>query len=587
MNAMTTIAAPWRLRGIGGGHRRISEDVLVKFASARGCSETTQAAEFLAPDISKVEIRNSFSQLRDFPRAAERVFRAIEKKERISLFSDYDTDGVTSVVEMRDFLLAAGHPNEKLRIFIPDRFEQDYGLTLKAIKSVVEIHQPQLMIITDCGSNSFDSLAILRTAGVDTIVLDHHDVHAPPGGVHPATAHLNPKGDAPFGSHGEHAELCRLCAAGLAFMFCDALAKLRPCATWDRDRALILAGLGTLVDVMPLVGVNRVLVRKSLQLINRPEIRARVPGLGAMREVFGIQITTPYSYGFQIGPALNASGRMAHARKAVQLLAASNIAEAWPLAQELVTANKTRKAVQQSILTEAIDAADQTLLDEPATKLLMLCAPHWHQGIVGIVAGRIRELYSRPVIVCGQNDAGYWKGSGRSVPGFDLGGLVGEAFKAGLITSGGGHAAAAGLKYTREQRAHFEAWLRHRMAGVTLDTTPEYDILGHADEFSVPTWVTILDRLEPFGAGNPKPFFLVESARLADDQGTKLARADGAGCGTSLTFFHPSMGAFTAKMFNLRRLGTLQHGMTYNLILDLVTRRGGPEWTVQDVASVD
>ncbi len=472
-------------------------ELLHALAKARGCASPDEIAEFLG---ALPRIDNPLLEMRDFNKAIDRIAAAIGRGENITIFGDYDCDGVTSCAQWINLLRAANH--SAFRVYIPDRFIEDYGLTPAAVERCVELQSPKLIIAVDCGSTAIEALTCLRNKGIDVIVIDHHQVHH--DGEHPSYAHLNPKGDPGLSVSRHLQDAANMSAAGLVFFVCDALAAHTK-ISWDREANLLLAGLGTLVDVMPLVGTNRALVKHSLALANSP-VLDRVPGIKALliANGWGRQRITEYTYGFVIGPCINATGRLAHAKTSLNLVC-SRGQKATQYALELVQSNKDRKAIQETIVEEAIVQARQILAAAPETKVLVLYSKDWHTGIVGIVAGKVREQTGVPAIALARLENGFWKGSGRSVKTLDIGSFVKRAVDAGVLTSGGGHTVACGVKLTDSQISPFVRWVREESSKLTSDLRPTIEIVGDADWLTTDQWVEFFNRAAPFGNGNLRP----------------------------------------------------------------------------------
>ncbi|MDD2765899.1 MAG: DHHA1 domain-containing protein [Opitutaceae bacterium] len=481
--------------------------LLTLMAHARGCRTPAEVAEFLDPAPG---LRNPLPAMRDTAKAVARMIAAIRRGEAITLFSDYDCDGVTSAAQCVNLLRAAGHKN--YRVYIPDRFVEDYGITAAAAARCLQEQHPALIVATDCGSTATAELGWLQQQGVEVIVLDHHPVG--PAVDHPAFAHLNPKADPGLAGNPAVQDASRLSAAGLAFFFCQLVAAEMQ-IPWDQETNLLMAGLGTYVDVMPLAGTNRALVKHSLALANSPVIR-KLPGLTALLDATGWsgRRITDYTYGFILGPCLNATGRMTHARASLQLVCSLSGGSARERALVLTASNNDRKAQQERIYREAIVQAEQLLAEAPQTQALVLANAEWHPGIVGIVAGKIRERFHRPVIVLARLESGIWKGSGRSMAAVDLGGLATRAATEGIVTGGGGHAMACGVKLTDAQLDPFRRWFPDQVAQLAPDLTPTYEVIGNADWLSGEEWTEFFTRGAPFGQGNPRPLLLVEADDL-------------------------------------------------------------------------
>lgn len=480
--------------------------LLDSLARARGCSTDEEVQRFLN---GSEDLHNPLDRLTAIERAVDRVLLAIRNGENITIFGDYDCDGVTSSAQCINLLRAARH--SKYRVYIPDRFIEDYGLTMDAVTSCIDSQNPKLIIAVDCGSTSFDALRFLRERGIDVIVLDHHQVED--CDEHPAFAHLNPKGDPRLASDPVLQDAVRMSAAGLAFFFCWKVAE-RGGFPWDLDANLILAGFGTYADVMPMVGINRELVRRALMHANSHTIN-RVPGLVELLKANNYtKAITEHTFGFILGPCFNAAGRLTHAKASLSLACAITNEKAKELAVELLAQNNERKRIQESILAEATAQASAIMSAAPETKVLILYGRDWHTGVIGIVAGRIRERFHRPTIVLARLDTGFWKGSGRSIPTIDIGSFVRDAVREKVITGGGGHSNACGVKMTDEELPEFIGWVKENAGRLSNDLVPRLEVVGNVDLLSADEWETFYRLGAPFGQGNPRPFVLAEAPIL-------------------------------------------------------------------------
>lgn len=492
------------LKPEGKGARYYLEAV----ARARGCETKEEIEEFLNP---LPPIRNNIALMPDYQKAAERLRSAIHRHERIVLFGDWDCDGIVSLIQMHDLVKATGH--EELHWFIPDRRSDDYGLTLDSVYRCYESFRPDLIISVDCGSPSHDSAQWLRDRGVDAIVIDHHQLGSNKG-EHPALAHLNPK--ACPAETPEILELREMSASGLAYLFCEQFARETELNNWDKTRALILAGVGTVVDVMRLLGVNRALAKHAMKLAAQPAMLAHVPGLVALNQVAQAGAISPSTFGFIWGPRLNASGRLEEATAAVKLLMADAVSEAIEWAKHCHTANEERRKIQSVIAEAALEQAASQIANSPeeSSRILVLFQQDWHPGVVGIVASRIKERFARPAIVLGWHEDGFCKGSGRSIPAYDMGNAIHAAASAGVILGGGGHHMAAGLKAELNQIDALREWLNTNCRLRKEDFAPEVEILGRSDSLTPDEWCNVFDALEPFGNGNPRPSLYLRKAEL-------------------------------------------------------------------------
>jgi single-stranded-DNA-specific exonuclease len=553
--------------------------LLAVLAGARGCGTPAEVQAFLDPAPA---VENPLPVLRETRRAVDRLAWAMRAGETVTIFSDYDCDGVTSAAQCVNLMRAAGYTN--YRVYIPDRFIEDYGLTAAALDRCLNEQHPTLILATDCGSGARDELRVLKARGVDVIVLDHHQVG--PGGDHPAYAHLNPKADPAFASSATVQEAARMSAAGLTYFFCQLVAAELGVA-WDAEANLLLAGLGTYVDVMPLTGLNRGLVKHSLRLANSPVVQ-RLPGIVALLQATGWsgRSVTDYTYGFILGPCLNATGRMTHARASLSLLCSRDPAAAQERARALTASNQERKQVQDGVCREAFAQAAQIMAEDPATKILALSAPHWHSGIVGIVAGRVRERFHRPVIALGRLDHGIWKGSGRSVDTVDLGSLVAQAVQAGVVAGGGGHPMACGVKLSDAQLPGFLAWIRERAQRLEADLTPSFEVIGDAGWLTGDQWLDFFTRGAPFGQGNPRPLIVLDADDLA--WGPEMAtKHDGSAWALRAGFAAPGLGELTVVWTDMDRARlVLAPGQKVRLMLEFSRGTGSngrryDNWYVQ------
>jgi single-stranded-DNA-specific exonuclease len=478
------------------------EAYLKVVAKSVGCKTKEEMGEFLNP---RPPIHNTISSLPDYKKAMICLKHAVRTQKKIVIFGDYDCDGITALVQLMDVLNAiAGH--KKHSWFIPDRMADDYGLTRSGLKRCIDLHNPQLLICVDCGSNSISEIDWLKDKGVECIVIDHHEVVSS-NKPHPATAHLNPKA---FDMKNPSInKLTMMSASGLAFLFCEQYANDDSITNWNRNRSLLLAGLGTLADVMPLVGINRTLLKHSLRLANDEKELGCIPGLVALKNVSKTGEVNSNTYGFQWGPRLNALGRLEDATISVKLLLSKTLDDAEPLAEKCNEANNKRKIIQEKILTEAIDKAT-SLVNIHKHKVIILNNKDWHVGVVGIVASKIKEFFNRPAVICGwQEEEDCWKGSGRSILGFDLGEATTSAVKKCILLNGGGHKMACGLSFHNKNLTELRNWMNAKCRLTEEDFVPTYTVLGNMFDQSPEVWVSIYKQLEPFGNGNPKPLLCV------------------------------------------------------------------------------
>ena len=419
----------------------------------------------------------------------ERIFHAIDRRERIVLFGDYDVDGVTSLALLSGMLRAYGC---EVALFLPHRIEEGYGLSADGIRRCLKEHHPQLLIAIDCGTSSFSEIAVLRQSGVDVIVLDHHE----PKAERPDCLLVNPKVTGIAFTY--------LCSVGLTFKLCHALLKTRR-IEFDLKAALDLVALGTVADIVPLQGDNRIFVKRGSTML----ARSRRQGVIKLMETAAVKPPImPEDIGFRLGPRLNAAGRLATAEKALRLLLTEDHVEAEQLACELDAQNRERQEMEKRIVREAEEQLAQSC-DLSRDAAIVLGAKNWHPGVLGIVASRISKKYHRPAIIVGFDENGAGKGSGRSIDGFSL--ITALNHCAASLERFGGHEMAAGIGLPEQNlprfREEFLAAARQQLTADALLPRLYLDAeLAFADvNFDLLHWH---EMMQPFGNGNPQPLFV-------------------------------------------------------------------------------
>jgi len=467
------------------------------------------ASEFL---IARPHLRNPMTKTAPFAAAAGKIKAALRLKKKIVLFGDYDCDGITSIALLHDYLRAAGLPANKCATFIPLRHVHGYGLTMAALKRCVKIHRPEFLIVLDCGTNRHVEIDWLNAQGIDSVIVDHH---LPAEGEQPDAPLINPKAWSELPDDCWDLKLAS--AAGLSFLLVQGMAD--GLKTWDEERAILLAGLGTYVDMVPLVGINRLLVQHSLHHARTGGLK-KVPGLLKLEQFrqsnkFTVGPLTEQTYGLFIGPCLNAPGRLGDAKDALHLLLAENPPAVKRLAKKCFFLNERRKSIQRGISEQALTAAGA----KKNAKVIFLADKNWHAGVGGIVASDVKEKFNRPVIVCARQDdgkgGGFWKGSGRSIEEFNLGQAIQTAVKDEVIDGGGGHEMAGGLFFKEEQREKFERWVNETSGLDEKQFVRKVEIIAPAETFDAETWFGIYRALEPFGNGNPEPSLIASDVVLA------------------------------------------------------------------------
>ncbi|HUB67428.1 MAG TPA: single-stranded-DNA-specific exonuclease RecJ [Candidatus Methylacidiphilales bacterium] len=460
----------------------------------RGHQDAAQIRAFLDPRLQSLSDPFLLTDLR---RAAERILQAIAARERIVIFGDYDVDGITSSALLWRVLRALGAEAET---FLPLRMEEGYGLSQEGIERCVDQHQPALLIAVDCGTTALDQVAWLRSRGIDVIIADHH---ALPPQLPGALALINPQRDGRF----EY-----LASVGLVFKLCHGLLKL----TGEGNRKidlrdyLDLVALGTVADIVPLIGENRILVRRGLAQMER----SCLAGIRALVEVSQVSFPiTAQDVGFRLGPRLNASGRLGDAMLSLRLLQTDDRHEAGSVASELNLSNRERQNVEMETFLQA-DAQLQESYDPARDWGIVLSGLNWHWGVIGIVASRLQKRYHRPTIVIGLNDDGLGKGSGRSIDGISIVRALHEC--SSYLELFGGHDMAAGLNIRADRIIPFrEAFTRNVRAQGGDDIFQSTLLLsGTLSLHEVgDSLYRQLEELAPFGRSNPEPVFLIENLR--------------------------------------------------------------------------
>jgi single-stranded-DNA-specific exonuclease len=450
------------------------------------CAEDVNA--FLRPRLSSLSDPFFLPQMHA---AVSRILEALNRRERIVLFGDYDVDGVTSLALLAEVLRAYGSAPE---LFLPLRMEEGYGLSPEGVERCLGQYRPQLLIAIDCGTSSAKEIADLGKRGVDVIVLDHHE---PKSALPDCIAIVNPKTtDSGF----EY-----LCSVGIVFKLCHALLKTAPLPEFDLKSKLDLVALGTVADIMPLRAENRVLVQRgAIEIANTSRI-----GLRKLMQVAGVHPPIlPEDIGYRLGPRLNAAGRLSTAAKSLRLLLTEDDGEATMLASELDRQNRERQEVEKQIFDSAIEKIEDRL-DAARDAAIVIGAPGWHQGVLGIVASRIARRYHRPTIVIGFDENGIGKGSGRSIEGLNL--VEALSCCAERLDKFGGHEMAAGLAL-REKNFDFFAEAFRKAARDVLSEEAlrscvrlDHELAFAEIDIDFLRWH---EMLQPFGNGNPQPLFL-------------------------------------------------------------------------------
>lgn len=483
----------WLLKPVPEGAADLAADtglplLLTTLLSQRGILTPDQVQDFLVPKLASL---GDPTVLPEMNLAVARILEAVDKKQRVALYGDYDVDGVTSMALMYLTLKAYGL---ETHLFLPSRMEEGYGLSLDGFTRLFEeFGKPDLLLALDCGTTSIKELTWLQEQGVDCVIVDHHELS--PFGRPPCMALVNPK----LGEAYHY-----FCTAGLVFKVAHALLKTRR-VDFDLKEALDLVALGTVADLVPLIDENRLLVRRGLEAL----AQTSRTGLRALKDIAGVDgFIQTHHVGFRLGPRLNAAGRLDTASTALQLLLAEDPLIANDYAVLLENHNRDRQAVELEVFNEA----EQQLLamgDLEHIPAVVLGSRKWHPGVVGIVASRISRLVHRPTILFSFDENGMGKGSGRSIPGFSL--VEAIEFCREHIVRGGGHAMAAGVSVHEDKlvafRECFSEAARRALSEEALTPVLELDVEVRLRDLSL-EFLRNFRLMEPFGQRNHEPIFL-------------------------------------------------------------------------------
>ncbi|HVU38736.1 MAG TPA: single-stranded-DNA-specific exonuclease RecJ [Opitutales bacterium] len=481
--------------------------VLAGLLASRGLREAAMAEPFLRPKLAALD--DPF-RVPNLEAAAKLLDETLAAGRTIAIFGDYDVDGVTSTALLVNVLRAFG---AQPRFAVPRRLEEGYGLSRAAIDRVLADGAPDLFIALDCGTNAIAEVALLRERGCQVIIVDHHK---PKGGVPLDSLLINPHADATAG-----APWSQLCTVGLVFKLTHGLVKLRRAANDPRAAALRLAdtldlvALGTVADLVPLEGENRILARHGMRILEK----CARPGLRALFAVSGLQpgqTLAASDISYRLGPRINASGRLADAALPVELLLDDQPDSCRRAAMTLETLNRERQNIERQVAAEAERLVEETQRDAPA---LVVYGETWHPGVVGIVAGKLCRQYARPCIVLGR-EGPLAKGSGRSIPGLNLV----EALQpcAEFLAHWGGHPMAVGISLDAARLTDFHAAfsesVRTRRAALIEDST-DLEIAAWLEPADLnEDLLRDLELLHPYGEGNPEPVFGVRGVRLTSPE---------------------------------------------------------------------
>ena len=458
---------------------------------------------FLDPKIKNL-LPNPL-RLKDMNKAVERTFNSIINKELIGIFGDYDVDGASSTALLAKYFLSI---NQKINTYIPDRQKEGYGPSEFGFKNLID-NGSKIIFTVDCGTLSFGPINFAQKNNIDVIVLDHHqsDTKLPN-----ACAIVNPN------RYDDTSELNYLCAAGVCFVFLIALnTKLRD-ANWFKNNNtdepnilnfLDLVSLGTVCDVVPLIGLNRAIVKQGLKIIkNRSNL-----GIKTLYDLCKTESQpSTYDLGFVLGPRINAGGRVGKSSHGAELLISNDPQQAYKIAIELDKSNTERKSIEM-LLTEEVNTEVKKYHNHP---VLVLSGENWHEGIIGIIAARIKDKYNKPTILISLNNQ-KGKGSARSVVGFDIGSEIIKAVQLNILEKGGGHKMAGGFTIQQKNIEIFREQLVKNYEKKNISLSENYNL--YLDSIIAPSALNEdfyheINSLAPFGSGNNEPKFVIENIKV-------------------------------------------------------------------------
>ena len=443
-------------------------------------------------------------KLKDMGNAIERSYKTIKGKEKIGIFGDYDVDGATSTALLVRYFKSI---NQKIESYIPDRKKEGYGPTVEGFNKLID-SGVKIIFTVDCGTLSYEPIYEAQKKDVDVIVLDHHqsDIKLPN-----AFAIVNPN------RYDDKSNLNYLCAAGVCFMFLVALnSKLRS-IDWfkinnikepDILKFLDLVSLGTVCDVVPLIGLNRAIVKQGLKIIEK---RNNL-GLKTLYDLCKIESRpSTFDLGYKIGPRINAGGRVGKSSHGVDLLTSTDPQKAFQIAKDLNKSNDDRKAIEL-ILSEQVEKQIKKTHNK---SVIVLAGENWHQGVIGIIASRIKDKYNKPTIIISTKEQ-HGRGSARSLHGFDIGTQIIKAVQLGILQKGGGHKMAGGFSIKKEKIVVFDEFLNKNFNQINKNPG---EVNLYIDSLISPSAVNQdfykdVNCLAPFGSGNNEPIFVIENIKV-------------------------------------------------------------------------
>ena len=482
------------------------DEIISRLLSIRKIKKD-QINSFLKPSIKNFLPNPDI--LNDMKKSSFRTINAIKLNEKIGIFGDYDVDGASATALLGNFFSAIQLPYE---IYIPDRIKEGYGPSVKAFKKLID-NGVKLIFTVDCGTLSFEAIEYANKKDIDVIVLDHHqsEINLPK-----AHSVINPN------RLDDESDLNYLCAAGVTFMFLVSLNKELRSQNWFEKKKisepnlinyLDLVTLGTVCDVVPLIGLNRAIVKQGLKVLNTKKNL----GIKTLLNICDVENhPSVYDVGYIIGPRINAGGRVGKSSHGANLLLNKDPKEVFKIASELDQFNKERQILEKDVLEKILKGIEKYLSDP----VLVISGKDWHEGVIGIAAARIKDKFNKPVIIISIED-GIGKASARSIAGFDIGSVIIAATQEKILIKGGGHKMAGGFSIKIENIDKFKDFIFHKFK--KMDKNLIKDKFLYLDSVIAPTAVNIdfynkINSLAPFGSGNPEPKFVIENVKSVNNK---------------------------------------------------------------------
>ncbi len=458
---------------------------------------------FLEPKIKNI-LPNPLT-LKGMNDAVDRTIKAIKENKKIGIFGDYDVDGATSTAVLGNYFKEL---NQKIDIYIPDRKSEGYGPSKIGFEKLIS-NGVNLIFTVDCGTLSFETIEFSQNQNIDVLVLDHHQSELK---LPKAYSIVNPN------RYDDKSNLNYLCAAGVCFMFLIALnKKLREIEWFQINKLkepnlleyLDLVCLGTVCDLVPLVGLNRAIVKQGLQVMNKKNNL----GLKMLKNICGIEAhITTYDLGYKLGPRINAGGRVGKCSHGANLFLSNDSKEVFKIASELENFNKERKIIENKMLKKI----ESKIIIDPKNPIIILSGHNWHGGIIGIIAARLKEKYNRPAIIISFEN-GIGKASARSITGFDIGSAIIAAVQNNILKKGGGHKMAGGFTIEEEKIDLFKDFINKKFTKIqnTLNKSNNLFFDSKISPSAInENFFEEIQTLSPFGSGNPEPKFVIENLKI-------------------------------------------------------------------------